>query len=621
MPVADDLLDRLAGALAERYEGLEFLARGGMGVVFRAWDRRLGRWVALKTLAPDQAASPGVHERWRREVRAMAAVRHPNVITLFDADRAAGVPYFTMEYLEGLSLRQLGAQGRLRPDALVAVVADVASGLSAIHAAGMLHRDIKPENVVLCRDGRAVLMDLGLMTSLDRHQTALTATGHVVGTYVYLAPEVLAGGTATPASDVYQLALTLYEGLAGRLPFDAAGLLNWAHGRGSARIPPPEAPGVDGELATVVLSGLARRPENRCAAAEQLERNLRGWHAARRSPSPSSAADVLVDAPRVANPRAPVEPVEAASPPMRRAHVAAASAGLVLGTLTALLLLWSPRVPSPDGARSAPSGRIVSEEEVPGWTPLHLAAGSGQDERVADLLAQGASATAVTEPEGRTPIHLAACGGTPSVVVRLLGSGASVDARDGRGRTPLHLAALHGRAPVLGLLLAAGADPNAADDDGAAPLHMAAALGQVGVVVELLRGGAWLEARTRSGCTPLLGAARTGNTVAALVLLDEGARPDAVDVDGLTALHAAMPQGNLTLVESLLARGGDPALADRWGRSSLDLARSFGAEDAVALARLRRASGGPRSSGGPPDARSGGQGRDGTVPPPPRPGR
>jgi len=223
--------------LAGRFRIDASLGAGGMATVYRARDLRLDRDVAVKVLAPNLAGDTVLSERFDREARALAAVSHPNIVTIYDVepgDPATGrEPFFVMELCQGGSLadRLLRAGGHLPPDEVVPIIASIASGLDALHSSGLVHRDVKPHNVLLAAD-RARLGDLGLARPGDETGwDALTTTGMAMGTLAYIAPERLAGEPATPGADVWSLGATTYQALTGRLPRAAATVTELAERR------------------------------------------------------------------------------------------------------------------------------------------------------------------------------------------------------------------------------------------------------------------------------------------------------------------------------------------------------------------------------------------------------
>ncbi len=251
----------------------ELLGEGASGRVFRAWDPRLERAVALKVLHPEVAADPRARVRFLREARAMARLAHPHVVSVYDAgEDPEGELFVAMELVRGPTLRAWLGGGERSVEEVVAAVRTVGEGLAAAHAEGVLHRDVKPDNVIVA-DGRARLTDFGLArveadpspkasaeTRLD--PAALTRTGALVGTPLYMAPELLDGAPATEGSDLYALAVTAYEALAGVRPFeaDALGALREALARGPR---PIARRGVSRRLDAWVRAGLGARPSER----------------------------------------------------------------------------------------------------------------------------------------------------------------------------------------------------------------------------------------------------------------------------------------------------------------------------------------------------------------------
>ncbi|TMD30667.1 MAG: serine/threonine protein kinase [Chloroflexi bacterium] len=259
--------------LAGRFRIDASLGAGGMASVFRARDLRLDRDVAIKVLAPNLAVDPILSERFDREARALAAISHPNVVAIYDVepgDPATGrEPFFVMELCSGGSLanRVNRAGGRLPPNDLVPIVAAVAGGLDALHEAGLVHRDVKPHNVLLASD-RARLGDLGLARPGDAAEwDGLTTTGAAIGTLAYIAPERLAGGSATAAGDVWSLGAMTYQSLTGQLPRPAATVAELVDRRLEPPLPPSS---VDPSLGTAfdrpLLAALDAEPSARPSA-------------------------------------------------------------------------------------------------------------------------------------------------------------------------------------------------------------------------------------------------------------------------------------------------------------------------------------------------------------------
>ena len=227
-----------AGARLGPYEVVELLGKGGMGEVYRARDPRLGREVAIKVLPDDITSDPGRLRRFEREARAVAALNHPNILSVYDvgtqpADQGSGasgaspaVPYVVTELLEGETLREMLDRRTPTQRQVLGWAVQIAQGLAAAHRKGIVHRDLKPENLFLTSDGRIKILDFGLArpsaTAVDRE--ALTASsptkpGMVVGTVAYMSPEQVQALPLDPSSDIFSLGVVLYEMLARRHPF------------------------------------------------------------------------------------------------------------------------------------------------------------------------------------------------------------------------------------------------------------------------------------------------------------------------------------------------------------------------------------------------------------------
>ncbi|HEX6682414.1 MAG TPA: protein kinase, partial [Candidatus Limnocylindrales bacterium] len=248
---------RAGTVLAGRYRLEQRIASGGMGEVWRAVDRVLGRTVAVKCLLA--ADEPSFVDRFLAEARTMATISHPGVVEVYDFgdDRAAGV-YLVMKYIDGESLAHtLARTGRLSAAATMRLVAEAAEALHAAHEKGVTHRDVKPGNLLLCPDGSALLTDFGIARSAG-HST----TGSLAGTAGYMAPERANGEPATARSDIYSLGVVAYRCLAGCLPFAGDSLVEVAlrHVRDE---PPPLPAGVPRRVRAVVERAMAKDPSAR----------------------------------------------------------------------------------------------------------------------------------------------------------------------------------------------------------------------------------------------------------------------------------------------------------------------------------------------------------------------
>jgi serine/threonine protein kinase len=216
--VGQDIPADLEAALAERYECRRVLGRGGMATVYLAHDRKHQREVALKVLLPGLAAFLGV-ERFLKEIQIAARLTHPHILPLHDSGEAGGFLYYVMPFIDGGSLRQLEGGRRLSTDQALAIAAPVADALTYAHGMGVLHRDVKPENILFSQ-GHPIVADFGIAKAVSTAGGAnLTRTGFPIGTPGYMSPEQAAGLTDLDArSDVYSLAVVIYEMLVGEIP-------------------------------------------------------------------------------------------------------------------------------------------------------------------------------------------------------------------------------------------------------------------------------------------------------------------------------------------------------------------------------------------------------------------
>jgi hypothetical protein len=254
-----DIAPRL---VAGRYRLGAVLGRGTMGTVWSAHDEVLGRPVAVKEVLlppgiPD-AEADALRERSLREARAIAALSHPNVVTLYDVAREGAAPFVVMELVASASLAELLRDGALPPHRVIAIGAAVAAALQAAHAAGITHRDVKPGNVLMAHDGRIKLTDFGIARN-PADQT-LTATGLMLGSPAYIAPEIASGGPINPAADLWGLGATLFAAVEGRPPYDAGTAMATVAAVVHDEVP---APSCAGPLAEVISGLLVKDPARR----------------------------------------------------------------------------------------------------------------------------------------------------------------------------------------------------------------------------------------------------------------------------------------------------------------------------------------------------------------------
>jgi len=255
-----------------RYEIREEIGSGGMGIVLRALDRRLGREVALKRLPDNLKDHPKAVDLFLREARAAAALNHPNIVTVHDVDEDAGVYFITMELLVGRTLSQLIKQhGRLAPRDAIRVALQVAAGLGYAHTQRIVHRDIKTSNLFLTDDRIVKVMDFGLAKMLEEVRRSTTVIG---GTPYYMAPEQAAGEAVDARADLYAFGVTLFELVTAHRPFET-GDVTYHHRHTPAPDPRSLGTPMPEALATLILQLMAKAPADRPASAEQVTLRLR----------------------------------------------------------------------------------------------------------------------------------------------------------------------------------------------------------------------------------------------------------------------------------------------------------------------------------------------------------
>ena len=269
---ADPLIGRLVDG---RYRVRARIARGGMATVYVATDLRLERRVALKVMHGHLSDDTVFQSRFIQEARSAARLSDPHVVNVFDQGQDGEMAYLVMEYLPGITLRELLREHkRLTVDQTLTIMDAILSGLAAAHRAGIVHRDVKPENVLLAEDGRIKIGDFGLA----RATTANTASGaQLMGTIAYLAPELVTRGTADARSDIYSLGIMLYEMLTGEQPYKGEQPMQIAYQHATDSVPRPSAknPSVPEQLDELVLWSTEREPDDRPLDAGVMLQRLR----------------------------------------------------------------------------------------------------------------------------------------------------------------------------------------------------------------------------------------------------------------------------------------------------------------------------------------------------------
>jgi predicted Ser/Thr protein kinase len=267
----DTLLDRLRRVLAGDFEVDQELARGGMGIVYRALDEQAKRPVALKILSPELGVTPRAAERFKREGRMVAELEHPNIVPVYRVGQIGGILFIAMKFVEGRSLDEiLDAQGPLPVPAIVLVLQAATRALLFAHERGIVHRDVKAANILLDRDGNVMVSDFGV--ALRASDVTLTADGSVIGTPGYMSPEQCAGQRATPQGDHYSLGMVAFQMLTGRLPFQSETLAGIMHHHFFTPLPDVSVArdDVPFDLARIIARLSAKKPVDRYATTRDL---------------------------------------------------------------------------------------------------------------------------------------------------------------------------------------------------------------------------------------------------------------------------------------------------------------------------------------------------------------
>jgi len=312
------------------YKIAEEIGKGGVATVYRAYQSQLERWVAIKIMEATEASGKEFLDRFRREARAIAALRHPNVLTIYDYGEEKGIAYIVMEYVAGGTLKSsLTGQPMEWPDAATMVL-PVGRALAYAHSEGIVHRDVKPANILLARPDWPLLADFGLVKLLGRKR-GITQPGVSIGTPAYFSPEQASGDEVDHRTDIYGLAIVLYELLTGHLPFEADSPIEMMLRRLRENPVPPRQfnPLIPYQLEAIILRALARDPAARHPTMEALLQDLSrlpGATGRAVTPPPSAApmptATTRLDAPCITiGPRLVVMGTGAMIPIPRRDNV------------------------------------------------------------------------------------------------------------------------------------------------------------------------------------------------------------------------------------------------------------------------------------------------------------
>jgi hypothetical protein len=353
----------MIGKTISHYRILEKLGGGGMGVVYRAEDVRLGRAVACKFLPEELARNQQALKRLQREARAASALNHANICTLYDICEEADHPFIIMEYLEGQTLAQKIANGPMQVDALLDCAVQITDALAAAHSKGIIHRDIKPANIFITLNGQAKVLDFGLAklasdwaqagTAEDRSDANLTTPGIAIGTAAYMSPEQVRGEEIDARSDLFSVGAVLYEMATGKQAFGGPtsgvvfeAILN--------RTPPPPAlwnPAIPLSLQEIILKAIAKDADERFQSASELCAELkrvklerdsgRVLAAVNNQPHPAASEPSAPATPRL-DPAELIAQIREKKPRNWRLYAAAGAGALILALIVLLLIPARP---------------------------------------------------------------------------------------------------------------------------------------------------------------------------------------------------------------------------------------------------------------------------------------
>src|SRR3954468_6663009 len=393
----------------------ERLGAGGMGEVYQAYDERLDRWVAVKLIRPEAVENATARERFRREARAAARLSHPSIVQIHDIVESAASDAIVMELVEGESLSRRLARGPLPVDEAVSLGREIAEGLAAAHAKGLIHRDLKPENVMITADGRAKILDFGLAKRLEGEEASLTADQRVVGTFRAMSPEQAQGLPLDTRSDLFSFGLLLYQCLSGRSPFEGSSTLETLTRICTHRQTPLREldPAIPAPLSALVDRLLEKEPARRPQSAREVAASLAvtGGRTVEAGTTLADSGMPWVESrPPVAGSREPISQGYTARRPPLRWMIAFA-----LLAVLAAVLLWEVKGPGPAAARKPePPVRVVVRRP-------EIGAGAGEN---AQLLASSLRISllrSLLSFSGLSPTEGDDVTGSPAQIARALG--------------------------------------------------------------------------------------------------------------------------------------------------------------------------------------------------------
>ena len=317
-----------------RYRIESLLGEGGMGTVYKATDKELGRTVALKLVRPEYAALPAAMARFRQELLLASKISHKNILRIHDLGDAGGIKFISMAYVEGQDLGKIIEQGRLPLDRMLHFTRQLCSALDAAHSEEVVHRDLKPNNILVDKTDTVFVMDFGLAKSFETDATMMTRTGQILGTPRYMAPEQVEAKPVDHRTDIYSLGMILYEMVSGDIPFKAESAMQLMYQRVTqkpkdVKLANPEVPDY---LAGIIMRCLEKEPEARYQGAKEVLADLE----AQTKPAANAAATMVSPAGTAPAVGAETISIQIPKPTRRGAALVAAALLLILGAVFAI---------------------------------------------------------------------------------------------------------------------------------------------------------------------------------------------------------------------------------------------------------------------------------------------
>jgi ankyrin repeat protein/predicted Ser/Thr protein kinase len=564
----------MSGGLDD-YKLLGELGRGGMGIVYQAQDKKLGRTVAIKMIRVDAGASPGetakLRQRLVREASAAGRIYHPGIVTVHQLGEYGDNVFVVMEYVEGSSLEHLLTNNPVLDRTwTMNILHQIADALDYAHKSGVVHRDVKPANILVRADGRVKVADFGI-AKIASEASAMTATGVSLGSPSYMSPEQIQATQIDGRSDQFALAIIAFQMLTGKMPFrgDTAHSVMYQIVTADPFQQAADDLSLSPAVRQVLSRALAKSPTDRFPDCGSFIGALMAAQGLAAQPMQSSTAKLETLPPAVAAKKKSAAP-------------------LLIGVLLTVLLLggvyWLLIYPRCCAPKPLPDPRVMEQ-------PLIKAIESGVPADIDKNIS--ASTVNAANPDGTTPLLAAIRFGKLDVVKTLLAKGANVNQPARDGATPL-MAAAEGtpympfNLPLVEAVLAANPDIQAQDAGGRTALHYAVEQGKLEVAALLVDKGAQIDRKTNDGTTPLLASVLYGKLPLLQLLLERKAQVDLANVRGETPLMIAaegtayMPN-NAPLVEALMGAGAHVDSVDQRGCSALYRASAAGKEDAMAL--------------------------------------